>query len=198
MENRKKIGILAIQGSVIEHAEMIRKLGLTPFLVRTKKELNDVDALILPGGESTTIGHIMKKSSIDKDFIKRVKEGMPVYGTCAGTILLAKKLIGRQTIHFSLMDIEIERNAYGRQVDSFIGKIILSSKVFSLPLRMEAVFIRAPKIKKTGKDVEILAKYRGEPIMCREGNILISTFHPELTNDTRIHKYFLNFLDAKK
>lgn len=196
MKNRKKIGILAIQGSVIEHAEMIRKLGLTPFLVRTKKELNDVDALILPGGESTTIGHIMKKFSIDKDFIKRVKEGMPVYGTCAGAILLAKKLTGTQrTTRFSLMNIEIERNAYGRQVDSFIENIkipLLGKTPF------EAVFIRAPKIKKTGKNVEILAEYRGEPIMCREGNILISTFHPELTKDTRVHKYFLNFLDAKK
>lgn len=194
--NIKKIGVLAIQGSVIEHIEMIKKLGLEPFLVHTRRELNNVDALILPGGESTTIGHIMKKFSIDKDFIKRVKEGMPVYGTCAGAILLAKKLIGGQrTTHFSLMDIEIERNAYGRQIDSFIDKIKIPL-LGKIPF--EAVFIRAPKIKKTGKDVEILAEYRGEPIMCREGNILISTFHPELTNDTRVHKYFLNFLDGKK
>lgn len=207
-----KIGVLAIQGAVSEHIDVLRRLGVDACDVRTADELNRVDGLIIPGGESTAIGHVMKKYDVGEAFVRRVREGMPVYGTCAGAILMAKKVSvpedGQRVEHFPLMDIEIARNDYGRQVDSFIAEIRLEDKVFSLredafinkmrirsaslPLRM--VFIRAPRIKKTGQNVRILAECRSEPVLCLEGNILVSTFHPELTEDTRVHEYFLDMV----
>ena len=193
------VGVLAIQGDVAEHCDVLRLLGTDTREVRTASELERVDALIVPGGESTTMGHVMKKCGADEVFVRRVAEGMPVYGTCAGAILMARKVLvpqdGQRLEHFPLMDIEIARNDYGRQVDSFVGEVMLDEKVFPLSPRIKAVFIRAPRIKKTGKNVRILAEYRSEPVLCREGNMLVSTFHPELTGDTRVHEYFLGLVD---
>lgn len=200
-----KIGVLAIQGAVSEHIDVLRRLGVDTCEVRTADELEHADGLIIPGGESTTIGHVMKESGADKVFVRRVQGGMPVYGTCAGAILMAKKVSvprqGQRVEYFPLMDIEIARNDYGRQVDSFIDEIDEIASCLTAGRRrytprnnMEAVFIRAPRIKKTGKNVQILAQYRSEPVMCREGNMLISTFHPELTADTRVHEYFINMV----
>lgn len=185
-----KIGILAIQGSVIEHARAVLRAGADVIEVRTCADLERADGLIIPGGESTTIGKLLRLEGLDRAIISRVRSGMPVYGTCAGAILLAKKIAGFQKApNLGLMDIEIERNAYGRQLDSFETKINVSVLGKS---PIPAVFIRAPKIVSTGTGVKILAKYAGEIVMCRKRNMLVSTFHPEMTNDLRVHKYFID------
>jgi 5'-phosphate synthase pdxT subunit len=184
-----KIGILAIQGSVIEHARALRRAGAEVLEVRTCRDLAKVSGLVMPGGESTTIGKLLRIEGLDKAIISRVREGMPAYGTCAGAILLAKKITGIQKApNLGLMDIEVERNAYGRQIDSFETEVdvpVLGQKP------VPAVFIRAPKIVSTGAEVKILAKYDGKIVMCQEKNMLVSTFHPEMTDDLRVHKYFI-------
>jgi len=184
------VGVLAIQGSVIEHVSALKKAGAKDVLeVRTVADLGCVDSLVIPGGESTTIGKLMKIEGLDIEITRRAKAGMPIYGTCAGTILVAGKISGKEKAsNLGLIDIEVERNAYGRQLDSFETEISAPA-VSKKPIK--AVFIRAPKILNVGKEVKILAKYHGDIIMCRQGNILVSTFHPELTDDTTVHKYFL-------
>lgn len=183
------VGILAIQGSREEHAEVLKRLGVDFLFVRTPEELAQVDAIILPGGESTTIGMLMRRNKLHAALTKAIKNGLPVYGTCAGAILLAKEIVGEQQADtLGVMDVSIERNAYGAQLDSFVTELNAPA-LGKAPL--EAVFIRAPKIAKVAKNVEILAKYGKEPVLVREKNMLISTFHPELTDDIRIHKYFL-------
>lgn len=172
------IGVLAIQGSVEEHVAALEACDAEVLEVRTCEDLKKVDALVIPGGESTTIRKLMKLEGLDKALAGRIREGMPVYGTCAGAILLE-----------DFMDIEVERNAYGGQMDSFETDVDFESRFF------HAIFIRAPKITRVGDKVEILAKYGKEVIMCRQENILVSTFHPELTDDLRVHKYFLKMLD---
>lgn len=182
------IGVLAIQGSVIEHVSALKRVGEENVVeVRTISDLNRTGSLVIPGGESTTIGKLLKLEGLDKEIIRRAHGGMPIYGTCAGVILVAKR-ISEKAARLNLIDIKVKRNAYGRQVDSFETKI-LAPKISKKPIK--AIFIRAPKILSAGKDVEILAKYKGDIIMCRQGNILVSTFHPELTDDTSVHKYFL-------
>ena len=171
--------MLAIQGSVEEHIAALEACGAEVLPVRTCEDLAKVDALVMPGGESTTIRKLMALEGLDKALATRIKKGMPVYGTCAGAILLE-----------DFMDIKVKRNAYGGQLDSFEADIDFESRPF------HAVFIRAPKIFNPGPDVEILAKYGKEVIMCRQGNILVSTFHPELTDDLRVHKYFLKMCDV--
>jgi len=188
-----KVGVLAIQGSVIEHVSALKRAGADDVSeVRTCEDLEKIDCLVMPGGESTTIGKLLGFEGLDKAIHKRVRAGMPVYGTCAGAILLAKTISGNQKAeNLGLIDIDIERNAYGRQLDSFETDI----EVLGVPFH--AVFIRAPRILSTGDDVEILAKYKSDTIMCRQRNILISTFHPELTDNFCVHKYFLKMCDAK-
>ncbi|OIP80903.1 pyridoxal 5'-phosphate synthase glutaminase subunit PdxT [Candidatus Peregrinibacteria bacterium CG22_combo_CG10-13_8_21_14_all_44_10] len=188
-----KAGVLAIQGSVIEHVRALKRAGAGDVIeVRTTADLDKVDLLAMPGGESTTIGKLLKLEGLGKAIIKRVRTGMPVYGTCAGAILLAKTVSGDlKADNLGLIDIDIERNAYGRQLDSFESEIEVLGKT------IHAVFIRAPRILHVGSDVEILAKYQSDIIMCRQGNILVSTFHPELTLDTTVHKYFLKMCDAE-
>lgn len=186
------IGILAIQGSREEHAEVLRNLGVDFLYVRTPEELAKVDAIILPGGESTTIGMLMRRNKLHEALQKTIGKGLPTYGTCAGAILMAKKIVGEdQADTMGLIDIAIRRNAYGSQLESFVTELDVPVLGKS-PL--EAVFIRAPQIESIGKNVEILAKHNGKPVFVREKNMLVSTFHPELTGDLRIHKYFLSFL----
>lgn len=179
----KTVGILAFQGGVAEHEQIIKKCGQRSLEVRTKKDLDLCDALIIPGGESTVIGFFLEQTGLDKEIVQRAKTGMPVWGTCAGAILLAKNL--------GLMDISVLRNAYGRQIDSFQTKL----KVPALDIdNLRAAFIRAPKITKTGAKVKILAREGNHPVLVRQGNILASTFHTELRGDDRLHRYFLSLI----
>lgn len=191
------IGVLDIQGSVEEHLTALKKCGANPIAVKTAEDLSRVGGLIIPGGESTTIGKLLKKYGLDKEIKLRASPPyilhstfhiLTIWGTCAGAILLAKKILNQRPDSLALMNIEISRNAYGGQLDSFETKLAIPAlKIKDFP----AVFIRAPRIKRAFKKAKVLAKYNGEPVMVEEGNLLVTTFHPELTNDLRIHKYFL-------
>ncbi|KGG79430.1 glutamine amidotransferase [Caloranaerobacter azorensis H53214] len=190
-----KVGVLDFQGSVIEHIEMLEKIeGVEPIRVKYEEQIKEIDGLIIPGGESTTIGKIMKDFNIFLPLKEKILEGMPVWGTCAGMILLAKKIVGQDYAHLGVMDIEVKRNAYGSQIDSFmIEKTIpqVSSKPISL------VFIRAPYIEKVGEGVEILSEHEGKIIAAREKNMLATSFHPELTEDESFHRYFVDMIKEK-
>jgi pyridoxal 5'-phosphate synthase pdxT subunit len=188
------IGVLALQGDVIEHLKMLRGLGVEAVEVRTPDDLSKVDALIIPGGESTTIGKLAVEYGLDRAIPARVKEGMPVYGTCAGMIALSKEARGGEPPLLRLMNIAVRRNAYGRQVDSFETDLEVPA-LGGPPLH--AVFIRAPMIESVGPDVEVLASLGGKPVLVRQGNMLVSAFHPELTSDDRVHRYFLEMLTTK-
>lgn len=175
---------------------MLKKIGLDPVSVKTKADLDKVDGLIIPGGESTTIGKLLKIDGLDKEIRARAHESffshkrpLAVWGTCAGAILLAKKVINNKPDTLGLMDITIVRNAYGRQTDSFETYIYAPSVAKE---KIPAVFIRAPKIQKISKRVEILSVFEGSAVMVRQRNLLATTFHPELTSDTRVHEYFVS------
>lgn len=185
-----KIGVLDIQGSVDEHLEKLRELseelGFEVVRVKEPRDLADVVGLIIPGGESTTIGMLLRRFGLRDAILARVADGMAVWGTCAGAILLAKNISGEQKADtLGLMDIEVVRNGYGRQLDSFEG--VVSFDGADVP----AVFIRAPKIASVGDRVEVLASLHGDVVACREGKLMATTFHPELTSDLSLHRYFL-------
>lgn len=202
MSTKKKIrvGVLDIQGSVEEHLASLKKLSTDVIPVKTRKDLAKVDGFIIPGGESTTIGKLMKKYGLDREIRKRASlhttyhiphTPLVVWGTCAGAILLAKKVYNRKPDTLRLMDIEIERNAYGRQRDSFQTDI----SVFPLgKKKFPAVFIRAPRVKRVSHKVKILAQCQSQPVMLEQHNLLATMFHPELTEDSRIHNYFVNLV----
>jgi 5'-phosphate synthase pdxT subunit len=172
-----RIGILAVQGNFREHAAMLRRLGAEPVEVRKPEQLAGLDGLVVPGGESTTFVRLMRLYGLE-DAIRRFEQ--PVLGTCAGLIVLDRD-------HLGLVDVEVARNAYGRQVSSFEADLDLVGE--DAPLR--GVFIRAPRVTGTGDGVEVLAKLDGEPVLLRQGRFLVATFHPELTDDTRVHELFL-------
>lgn len=185
-----RIGILAMQGAFREHCRMMENLGCECKEVRKPEDMKEIDGLIIPGGESTTIGKLIKKSNLYESLQRNIQK-IPVYGTCAGAILLAKEIVGSSQINLEAMDISILRNGYGRQVESF--EVDLEGPLFAdKPFR--AVFIRAPIIKKMGAGVEVLAELEGDPVLVRQRNILVSSFHPELTDDSRIHAYFLGMI----
>lgn len=189
---KKIIGILAFQGGVIEHEKILSELGVATKEVRTTTDFEACDALIIPGGESTTIGFFLEESGLMKAIQTRAKTNFPIWGTCAGAILLAKN-IKADIIppHLNLMDITIERNAYGRQLSSFTSKLeIPKLKINDL----KAAFIRAPIIVSVQGKAQILAKHQNEIVLVQEGNLLASTFHPELVGETRLHKYFLELI----
>jgi pyridoxal 5'-phosphate synthase pdxT subunit len=171
-----KIGVLAVQGNFREHAAMLRRLGADVVEVRKPEQLDEVDGLVIPGGESTAIGRLVRLYGIE-EALRRFDR--PVFGTCAGMILLDRE-------HLGLVDVEVERNAYGRQVASFEADLDLGGE---RPLR--GVFIRAPRIEAAGHDVAVLADLDGAPVLIRQGRYLLATFHPELTDDTRVHELFL-------
>lgn len=183
-----RIGILALQGDFAEHRAMLKRCGAAFALIRKPAELNDVDGLIIPGGESTTIGKLMVQNSLDRAIIDKVENGMPVFGTCAGMIVLAAKIDQSEQFSLGLMAIEVKRNAFGRQVDSF--ETLLSVPALGPP-DVPAVFIRAPYIASVGPDVRVLAYYDGKIVMAQQGSLMAAAFHPELTDDLRIHRYFL-------
>jgi pyridoxal 5'-phosphate synthase pdxT subunit len=173
-----KIGVLALQGNFREHLAMLRRLGADAVEVRKPEQLDGLDGLVVPGGESTTFMRLMRLYGLDESI--RAFPG-PILGTCAGMIVLDRD-------HLGLMDVEVDRNAYGRQVASFEADLALTGD--TEPLR--GVFIRAPRLRERGEDVEVLAEHDGEPVLLREGRFLVAAFHPELTEDTRVHELFLD------
>jgi len=175
-----RIGILAVQGNVREHAAVLRRLGAEPLEVRKPGQLAELDGLIIPGGESTAIGRLVRLYGLE-EAIRSFER--PIFGTCAGMILLDRR-------HFGLLDLEVSRNAYGRQVASFEADLELDGE--NEPLR--GVFIRAPRVSDAGPDVEVLAELDGEPVLLREGRLLVASFHPELTDDPRVHERFLDLV----
>jgi 5'-phosphate synthase pdxT subunit len=190
----QRVGVLALQGDFREHVEALRAAGAEPRAVRRPPELEGLDALVIPGGESTTMRRLLAAYELTEPIRQRVASDFPVYGTCAGCILLAGEVDGEPSSPLGLMDIGVTRNAYGRQVDSFETDLALPA-LGEEPLR--AVFIRAPRIERTGPAVEILARLDdGTAVAARQGNLLVTTFHPELTGDTRLHRYFLEQLVA--
>jgi 5'-phosphate synthase pdxT subunit len=172
-----KIGVLAVQGNFREHAAMLRRLGAEPAEVRKPEQLDDLDGLIIPGGESTTFMRLMRLYGLE-EAVRRFER--PILGTCAGLIVLDNE-------HLGLLDVDVRRNAYGRQVASFEADLDLGD---GEPLR--GVFIRAPRVERAGANVEVLAEHDGEPVLLRQGRFLAATFHPELTDDTRVHELFLD------
>ncbi len=191
-----KIGVLASQGAFIEHIAAIEKLDIEALPVRLPGELKGVDGLILPGGESTTISKLMNAYDLMSEVGALAKNGMPLFGTCAGMIMMAKKISGNGAVSLELMDITVRRNAFGRQVDSFETEIVIAA-LGKQPFH--AVFIRAPLIEQVEKDVEVLAKLPDKTIVAvRQGNLLATAFHPELTNDLRFHQYFVDIVKGKR
>jgi 5'-phosphate synthase pdxT subunit len=186
-----KIGVLALQGDVREHFELMRGLDVASVAVKTAEDLETVDALVLPGGESTTIGFMLDEHAMIEPLRKRIEDGMPVLGTCAGAILLARSVLGstsdKEWPTIGVLDAVVHRNAYGRQVDSFEADVDVSGVG-----PMHAVFIRAPVITSVGENVEVLATHRETPVVVRQGNVLAATFHPELAQETGLHRLLVD------
>ena len=189
------VGVLALQGAVALHVETLQSLGAHTLEVRTPAELAEVDALVLPGGESTTMSRLLVLNHLADPLAERLDRGLPVLGTCAGMILLAANVLdgrpGQRT--FGAIDIDVRRNAFGRQVDSFEADLDVVG-IGGEPVH--AVFIRAPFVERVGAGVEVLAAVDGHPVCCRQGRVVVTAFHPELANDPRIHESFLSMVDT--
>jgi 5'-phosphate synthase pdxT subunit len=190
-----RIGVLAVQGDFAKHLEMLQRCGVDAVEVRSPEQLKDVDGLIIPGGESTTVGKLMARYGIDKAIIERVEQGMPVFGTCTGMILMSREIEGSDQHRLGLMDIAVRRNAFGRQVDSFEADLAVP-EVGDDPVR--AVFIRAPFVTETRNNVQVLGKVEDKIVFIREGNCLAAAFHPELTDDCRVHEYFVKMVEDSR
>lgn len=188
-----KIGVLALQGAFKEHIEILNKLGAEGIEVRKKEDLKDILGIILPGGESTTIGKLLIDMEIMDTLKNMIEDGFPVYGTCAGMILLAKSIANDEKVHLGVMNIVVKRNAYGRQLGSFTCK----APVAGVGEDVEMVFIRAPYIESCGEGIEVLSSLEGNIVAARQNNILVTSFHPELTSDYRMHQFFINYLVKK-
>ncbi len=186
----ERVGVLALQGDFREHAALVSDLGAEPTHVKTPAELGRVDALIIPGGESTTIGKMAVRFGLMEPLRKAVRSGLPTYGTCAGLILLANSLTEGDQPLIGGLDVVVRRNAFGRQNESFEADIAIDG----MDETFHAVFIRAPWIEKAGAEVEVLAAIDEHPVMVQQNNILASSFHPELTGDGRIHQTLLNLI----
>lgn len=189
-----KIGVLALQGAVREHIRSLEACGVEAVAVKRKDELQDLDGLILPGGESTAMRRLIDKYDFMGDLKEFARSGKPMFGTCAGLILLAKQLVGYDEPHIGVMDIQVERNSFGRQVDSFEADLSIKDVAESFP----AVFIRAPHIVEAGEDVEILCKHNDRIVAARDGQFLGCSFHPELTDDHRMTAYFVEMVKEAK
>ena len=189
----KNIGILGIQGAIEEHEAMLQAIGCNTLWIKEPKDLRHIDGIILPGGESTSMGKQLEWSGMMEPLRKAIAKGMPAFGTCAGMILLAKEIEGNSLqSRLGLMNIVVKRNAYGSQLDSFVTDL----DVAGLSQRLPAVFIRAPRIEACGDGVETLASYRNHPVLVRQGNMLAASFHPELTECTDLHRYFVSRMVA--
>ena len=189
-----KIGILALQGAFLEHKNILDSLKVDNCLVKTKEQLEDIDGIILPGGESTAMGKLLRDFNILEPLKEKIKNGLPVFGTCSGMILLAEKLSNSETVHLGVMGIEVKRNAYGRQLGSFE----IEEDFKGINKKVKMVFIRAPYVENIKEGVEILATVNGNIVAVREKNMLAVSFHPELTNDTSVHEYFLDIIKKIK
>jgi pyridoxal 5'-phosphate synthase pdxT subunit len=186
------IGILALQGDYEAHRKVLKeRLGVTARLVRDAGELADVDGLIIPGGESTTIGKLLDRQALSEPLRDRARQGMPLYGTCAGLILMAREIEGSDQPRLGLLDIKVARNAFGRQIDSFEADIPVP-QIGPEPVR--GVFIRAPYVSESSPSVDVLGRYEDKVVAVRQGNLLGSAFHPELTDDPRFHAYFVEMV----
>ena len=184
------IGVLALQGDFLEHIKMLRSIGVQTREIKLATDLENIDGIILPGGESTTMVHLLDAFGLRKRLTQKIKNGLPAWGTCAGMIMLANKLIQTRPVPLGLMDITVNRNAFGRQIDSF--EVLLSIKQLG-DKPFPATFIRAPIIEKAGPNVEVLSTLdNGTIVAVQEKNMLATSFHPELTRDTRFHEYFIS------
>jgi 5'-phosphate synthase pdxT subunit len=184
-----KVGVLALQGDVREHVRVLEAAGAVPVEVRTPAQLGDVQALVIPGGESTTIGKLARAYELVEPIRRRADEGMPVLGTCAGMIVMAERVIHGEPL-LELLDVTVRRNAYGRQVDSF--EVDVEVEGIDHPVR--GVFIRAPWIEEIGTGVEVLGEHDGRPVVLRQGRLLAASFHPELVGETGLHEAFLSLV----
>lgn len=186
------VGVLALQGAFAAHAAILEPLGATVVEVRTAEQLTAVDALVVPGGESTTMSMLLDRSAMLEPLREGVEAGLPVFGTCAGMILMAAEISdGRPDQHaLGAVDISVNRNGYGRQIESFEAELAVEG----LDTPFHAVFIRAPLVERAGRDVEVLASVDGDPVLCRQDNVLVAAFHPELSDDDRIHRRWLESL----
>ncbi len=184
----KKIGVLGLQGAISEHLEKLSKIpNVEPCSVKYKEDIENIDGLIIPGGESTAIGRLICDFNLTKPLKARINSGMPVWGTCAGMIILAKKITNDSRRHLEIMDINVMRNGYGRQLDSFTTEVSIPSlSSEKIPL----VFIRAPYVVDVGPHVEVILRVNENIVACRQNNMLATSFHPELTNDLSFHRYF--------
>lgn len=184
----QRIGVLALQGAFAAHCECLSSVGVEAVEIRTPAQLDTVEALLMPGGESSTMSQLLESSGLFDAIAQRLADGMPTFGTCAGMILLASEVLdGRSDQrNFSAIDISVRRNAFGRQVDSFESTISTAVGEF------QGVFIRAPRIERVGAGVEIVGALGDEPVLVRQGNVLAASFHPELTSDARLHEYFVS------
>ena len=186
------VGVLALQGAFEAHQHVLGQLGFETVQVRTPSDLKLVGALVMPGGESTTMSHLLLTSGLFESIDTRLKQGMPVFGTCAGMILLAQDVLDGRSDQksFGAIDIDVKRNAYGRQIDSFETDIAVDGFVNDF----HAVFIRAPQIARCGEGVTVLARHGQDVVLARQGSVMVSSFHPELTSDVRIHSLFTDSL----
>jgi 5'-phosphate synthase pdxT subunit len=181
-----KAGVLALQGDVREHAAAFAEAGATPVEVRTPEDLAGVDCLAIPGGESTTISKLARSAGLVEPIVQRANSGMPILGTCAGMIVMARRVEGLEPL-LGLVDITVRRNAYGRQVDSFEADLVVDG--VDHPVR--GVFIRAPVVDDVGRGVRVLGEHEGRPVVLEQGNLVVASFHPELVGETRLHAYLL-------
>ncbi len=190
--NAPRVGVLALQGDTREHLAALREAGASVSTVRRLRELEAVDALVIPGGESTTMSHLLRELDLLEPLRARLSDGMPAYGSCAGMILLASEILdagvpGREALPLGGIDITVRRNAFGRQVDSFEDDITFEG----LDAPVHAVFIRAPWVERVGPAVEVLATAAGHPVAVRQGRVVATSFHPEVTGDRRVHQLFV-------
>jgi 5'-phosphate synthase pdxT subunit len=193
LDKQLTIGVLALQGGFIEHIYALQSLGVETFEIRKKADVAQaMDGLIIPGGESTTVGKLLNDLDMYNDLKSLIDNGLPVFGTCAGMILLAKEIEGRKNANFAAIDIFVKRNAYGRQLGSFFTEAQFEG-IGMIPM----TFIRAPYIERAGEDVEILSVVNDHIVAARNKHILVTSFHPELTDDTRVHQYFIEKIVLK-
>ena len=194
-----RVGVLALQGDTREHLAALRDAGADSVSVRRREELDAVDALVIPGGESTTMSHLLRELDLLEPLRDRLADGFPAYGACAGMILLASEILdagvgGREAVPLRGIDMTVRRNAFGRQVDSFEGDVEFSG--FDKPVR--GVFIRAPWVERVGDGVQVLARAAGHAVAVRQGRVLATAFHPEMTGDRRIHRLFVDMVRGRE
>jgi 5'-phosphate synthase pdxT subunit len=191
----KKVGVLSLQGDFAAHGAALERAGAQPVFVRNREQFGEIDGLVIPGGESTTMLKLLRYEDL-LDTLLEFGRHKPIFGTCAGAILLAHEVSGPAQESLGLMDIGIERNAYGRQIDSRVAEISPKPEFAkrTAPGKLEAVFIRAPIIRRVGEAAKVLASYNGDPVLVEQGRHLAATFHPELTGDARVHALFLEKL----